>query len=398
MDLQEILRLDQLAKENGRRYTKKRTPSYERLIASLGRHFTGIIGPRGSGKTVLLKQLAVEKEGACYLSLDSLGELNLFETAKTLVEKYHFKTLLLDEIHYSKGFEGALKKIFDFLDVRIVFTSSVALAIAESAHDLSRRVQLMTMYPFSFREYLLFAKGVELPTLTIDDIVHRRWTAEHLHWGHAFENYLKGELYPFALEEPDVLPLLKNVLEKIVRRDVPLIMRLATAEIDTIEKMLAFIGRSAVDGINYSSVAQNVGITKYKAEQYIQLLAKSFVLKPLFPYGTNVLQEPKVLMCVPYRLLFKPYDEAIGALREDFAAEAMTMSGRELQYLKSTRGMKTPDFLIQEDDGDLVIEVGGKGKGRTQFKDFSAKKKMRLTDGIDVDHDRRPLFLLGYLV
>ncbi len=398
MELQEILRLDQLAKEDGRRYARKRTPSYQRLISSLGRHFTGIVGPRGSGKTVILKQMAVQQEGACYLSLDSLGELNLFETAKTLVEKYHFKILLLDEIHYHKHFEGELKKMFDFLSVRVVFTSSIALAIAESAHDLSRRVRLITLYPFSFREYLLFAKGVELPSLTIDDILHRRWTNEHLQWGHAFEGYLKGELYPFSLEEPDVLPLLKNVLEKIIRRDVPLIMRLATDEIDTIEKVAAFIGRSPVDGINFSSVAKNVGITKYKAEQYIQLLAKSFVLNPLFPHGTNVLQEPKVLMCVPYRLLFKPYDEAIGALREDFVAEAMAMSGSELHYLKSTRGMKTPDFLLQKDGGELVIEVGGKGKGRTQFRDFSAKEKVRLTDSVDVDGDRRPLFLLGYLV
>jgi predicted AAA+ superfamily ATPase len=179
---------------------------------------------------------------------------------------------------------------------------------------------------------------------------------------------------------------------------VPLIAKLTTDEIHTIEKVVTFIGRSPVDGINYSSIAKNVGITKYKAEQYIQLLKKSFILNPIFPFGTNVLKEPKVLMYLPYRLLYKPYEEAKGAIREDFFAEAMAMAGKGFHYLKSRRGMKTPDFLIEGDGEEIIIEVGGKGKGKEQFKGVYAKNKIRLTDSDDVDGNKRPLFLVGYLL
>ena len=81
---------------------------------------------------------------------------------------------------------------------------------------------------------------------------------------------------------------------------------------------MKFISKSYVDGINYSSISRNVGITKYKAESYIRLLEKAFVLNVVFPIGTNVLKEPKVLMCLPIRLLYQDVNQALGGMREDF--------------------------------------------------------------------------------
>ena len=49
-----------------------------------------------------------------------------------------------------------------------------------------------------------------------------------------------------------------------------------------------------MDGINYSSVSANVGVSKYKAEKYVDYLERSFILTRVFPAGSNVLKEPKV--------------------------------------------------------------------------------------------------------
>jgi predicted AAA+ superfamily ATPase len=171
---------------------------------------------------------------------------------------------------------------------------------------------------------------------------------------------------------------------------------LSTDEIPIIEKLVEFVGKAEVDGINYTSLSKNLGITKYKAGRYVELLNKSFILNTVMPFGTNVLKEPKVLMSLPYRLLFKEYGPAIGPLREDFFAEAMTMSGRRFFYLKSSRGAKTPDFLVQDVSGEIVIEVGGKGKGRKRFKDLVSKEKIVLTHSDDSEGDKRPLFIIGY--
>jgi len=41
--------------------------------------------------------------------------------------------------------------------------------------------------------------------------------------------------------------------------------------------------------------------------------------------------------------------------------------------------------------------VGGKGKGRSQFKGVDIKRKIILADGYDMTDIRRPLFLAGML-
>jgi len=220
---------------------------------------------------------------------------------------------------------------------------------------------------------------------------------EHLRYEYIFEDYLKGGLLPFSLEEADVYPILKNILEKIIRKDIPSVAGLQVDELNIIEKTLKFIGKSPVDGINFTSVSKNVGITKYKAEQYIRLLEKAFVLNLVFPEGTNVLKEPKILMYLPFRLLYKSYDESAGAIREDFFAEMLKMKGWIFNYLKTKRGAKTPDFLIKQGDKDIIVEIGGKGKGRQQFKGITARQKLILTHYQSIEGEKRPLSLFGFI-
>ena len=94
------------------------------------------------------------------------------------------------------------------------------------------------------------------------------------------------------------------------------------------------------------------------------------------PKGTNILKEPKILMALPYRLLFIDYEQAVGGLREDFFVEMMRSLDIDFYYLKSTRGAKTPDYLVPFNNGDIIIEIGGKKKGREQFKGIQTKKSL----------------------
>jgi predicted AAA+ superfamily ATPase len=259
------------------------------------------------------------------------------------------------------------------------------------------RNRLVKLLPFSFREYLAFRHDDRVAPITLGDILDRGWRAEHMRAGVRFDDYLRGELMPFAIDEPDVLPLLRSVLGTIIARDIPKVARLHTDELETIQKLIEFIGRSAIDGISYSALSRNLGITKYKAEQYVSLLEAAFVAQRVFPAGTNVLREPKILLSLPYRLLYRDFVDAVGGLREDFFAEAMRQTGIAFSYLKSTRGQKTPDYLLDHEGEKLVIEIGGQGKGRSQFKGVTPDHKLILAHGDRSDGIHRPLFLLGYL-
>lgn len=394
IDLDSLIELDRLAREDGKKYPKQRF-LYEALARETGRHFTGIVGPRGAGKTILLKQIALNEPNSFYLSLDTFRG-DLFETIKSLQAGLKVKTFLLDEVHMHPGFEGALKKIFDFLSVRLIFTSSTALAMVRSAQDLSRRVLLKTLYPFSLREYAFFKYDRLLNPFTLEDLIEKRWDRSLVEIGSFFTEYLQGGALPFALQETSPLALLRNILETVIYKDIARTTKAAMDEMDTMTKLVAFIGRSGIDGINYSSLSRNLGITKYKAEQYAALLERGFVLHRVLPEGTGVLKEPKIVMALPYRLLYRPYEEAIGGLREDFFVEAAKSLGLDLRYLKSTRGAKTPDYVLG-DRRSLVFEVGGRGKGRQQFKGFEAARKIVLSDSYESEGIKRPLFMLGLL-
>ena len=396
MKIDNIIELHKQAIEKNKQYSKRRFIA-EELLNDSGKHFVGLIGARGVGKSVLFKQIAALKEDAIYISVDSAEIENLYELIKTLTEFYKYKVFFLDEIHFYKEYEKALKTIYDFLDVKIFFTSSVSLSLFESIYDLARRVKIFNIFPFSYREYLAIKENIFLEKLNFIDIKEKNWNIEHIREGNQFKNYISGGLMPFSLEEPDVLTMQRNILEKIIYRDIPLVAKLTTDELELIKKTLNFIGKSQIDGINYSSLSNNLKITKYKAEQYITLLEKAFVINVIFPEGTNVLKEPKIVMNLPYRLLFKEYEDAIGGLREDFFVECMKLSGNTINYLKTNKGKKTPDYLIDDNGNNYIIEVGGKGKGIKQFKGIEMDKSIIFADGEKLDGIKRPLFLAGFM-
>ena len=99
----------------------------------------------------------------------------------------------------------------------------------------------------------------------------------------SFKYSLQGGILPFSLEEPEPFGFLESILEKVITRDIPSVVRLVVDELESIRRLLRFVGRSAVDGINYSSLSRNLGITKYKAEQYVGCLERAFILHQVFP-------------------------------------------------------------------------------------------------------------------
>ncbi|MBR2082854.1 MAG: ATP-binding protein [Elusimicrobiaceae bacterium] len=398
MDLTHLIELDRIAKENGHMYPHQRK-LFEELVQNTGKHFLGIIGPRGVGKTILLKQLANYYPNSFYISMDTF-EGNLFDTVKHLHDVMQVKNFFLDEVHTYKDFNKEIKKIYDVFEnkqLRIVLTSSTALGMERSKFDLSRRLLLKKLYPFSFSEYLYFKHGIRAELLSWKDLLTQPLSAHQMRYSEYFYSYLKGGLMPFSLQEQEILPLLKNILETIIYKDIPGIETLTTEELKIIEQLVKFIALSSVDGINYSTLSNNLKITKYKAEQYLSLLERAFVVQRVFPKGSNVMREPKVLLALPYRLLYRAFEESIGALREEFFVFSCTLEGLPVHYLKSTRGTKTADYVVSDEES-AVFEIGGKGKGRSQFKGLTVEKKIILADSIETNQaDKKPLFSLGLL-
>ncbi len=395
MEISKLVELDRLSKESAKQFKRSRR-LFAELLSDKGKHFVGIVGPRGVGKTTTLKQLALKLENSFYISMESF-EGKMFETLKDLKEKLGIRVFLLDEVHAYANFDKEIQSVYELLDLKVFFTSSTALSMGKYKNDMSRRLILKPLYPFSLREYIEFKTDAVIEPLSLEDFMGKKLPVSLLRYGEYFYDYIKGGLMPFALDEPDIIPLLDNILNAILYKDIPRVNRNITMEeLNTISKLVKFAALSAVDGINYSSISKNLGITKYKAEQYVLLLEQSFVIQVIFPTGTNVLKEPKVLLSLPYRLLFNGFDLALGGLREDFFAQCCKIFGKKINYLKSTTGKKTPDYILT--DMDTVFEIGGKGKGRSQFKGVKTGRKIILADSYAFNTtEKKPLFSLGLI-
>ena len=98
------------------------------------------------------------------------------------------------------------------------------------------------LYPFSFREYILFKTGEDLPVLTFKHILERTWLPMHIRFADLFEEYLRGGLMPFSLDEPEPMPLLRNIVQKVVSYDIPLVAALKTDELPAITGVLNLSG------------------------------------------------------------------------------------------------------------------------------------------------------------
>ena len=66
----------------------------------------------------------------------------------------------------------------------------------------------------------------------------------------------------------------------------------------------------------------------------MHIYSQALILNPIYPKGTNVLKEPKVLTSLPFRLLYSEMQQCLGAIREDFFAEMLIMKGYKFHYLK----------------------------------------------------------------
>ena len=250
MDESDLLTLDRLAVETVDTIDRKRF-AWDALASAEGRPFVGLVGPRGSGKTVLLRQLRREREDSLYISADTLeGNSDLFTLVRRLNEGYGIGRFFVDEIHAMNDYPRHLKQIYDFLPVRLWFTSSVSLSITAAGWDLSRRVKRHTLMPFSYREFLWFAGEPKSDRLSLEACLIKPIPSSYLRLRGRFERYLHGGLHPFMLEPGSAIDLFSNVVEKVITQDIPRFDRqLTVQDIDKLQKTLEFIGRSPVDGI-----------------------------------------------------------------------------------------------------------------------------------------------------
>ena len=325
-----------------------------------------LMGPRQVGKTTLIEHILKNKN---YLLLDGddpktrtlLSEPNT-EEIRSIIGNY--KYVFIDEAQRIKGIGLTMKIITDRIKNVQLFTSG------SSSFDLSNQIN----EPLTGRkwEYQLFPIS---------------WEEYENHHGYLYaeqqlENRLLYGLYPDVLNHPeDEISILKNLVDSYLYKDILSFAKIKKPEI--LEKLVQALALQVGNEVNYSELAQIVGVDKNTVSKYIDILQKGYVIFKLSSFTRNLRNEIKKNKKIYFydngirNMLignFNPLDLRTdkGALWENFLISERVKQIAYKQSLSHIYFWRTK----QQQEVDFVVEQGGKIYGY-KFK-WQQKKQIKL--------------------
>lgn len=370
----------------------------------------GILGARGVGKTTLILQHI--KNGwptgtkAMYISVDSpyFQARHLFDFAKE-VHQLGVAALFIDEIHKYPDWSVHLKSIYDSLpDLRIVFSGSSLLRIAQQKGDLSRRAIIYNLHGLSLREYINFSQGKEYPAYALETILgdHRRIGGDlcrEIKPLKEFRDYLRSGYYPFFLEGEALYTFkLREVINHILEVDLPFVSRIEPRQISKIKKLLYLLATTVPFVPNIAKLAEATDISRPRLYEYLEKLQEAKLLNLVRSQGRGyqVLTRPEKILLENGNLMYAITDEVnTGALRELFFVNQLR-NGYNIHPQLLENGVElaaSGDFIV---NGRHTFEIGGKKKGFKQLGGVA--EAFVVADDIEVGFKNKiPLWLFGFL-
>ncbi|HGZ70869.1 MAG TPA: AAA family ATPase [Nitratifractor sp.] len=366
----------------------------------------GILGQRGAGKTTLMLQYLKEyldKEKAIYISLDMpyFQTNTLFELAQEF-EALGGEYLFIDEVHKYEKWSLDIKSIYDFLDLKVVFSGSSMLQIYSQDADLSRRAMIYNLESLSFREYLKMKDKENFRVYTLEDIISNHTTiageiTKNIKVLPYFREYLQFGAYPFCLEgEESYQQKIIAIVNQILEVDMPYVTNTDITQIKKIKKMFFMLSQSVPFVPNITDIAKATNISRPKVYEYLEYLERAKLLIALTSKekGYNILKKPQKLFLHNTNLSYAFYKDAnIGTARETFFANQLKNSCKTLLEESCIYTSNQGDFLVNE---KYTFEIGGKNKGFQQIKGI--KQSFVAADDIEIGFGNKiPLWLFGFL-
>ena len=352
----------------------------------------GIIGPRGVGKSTMVKQFILshpDRQDWLYVSADHtyFSSSTLTALADEFV-KEGGRYLVIDEIHKYHGWSRELKQIYDsHAGLNVIFTGSSILDIKKGSADLSRRVLIFEMQGLSFKEYLKLFKDIDLPVYTLDEILaHKVTLPSDIHPLPLFREYLTRGYYPFcSLPGYDIR--LQQVIAQTMEVDIPQFAGMNVSTARKLRKMVDKISKMAPFKPSFMNLATELKVSKNDVPDYMLYLEQAGMIGQLRDDTGGIRglgKVEKVYIDNPNLMNVLAGDEPNkGNMRETFFFNQMRVSNDVISS-------RISDFRI----GDITFEVGGAKKGKKQLA--GAETGIVVRDDIEYGyHEFVPLWQFG---
>lgn len=389
-------------------YPELRFEHYRFLYAnfSLKDRLTGLVGPRGVGKTTLLLQVIKnqfkDKTTVFYFSADHIyfDKVTLYAFIEELYLTDGIDTFFIDEVHQYKNWSQELKNVYDgFPSIKIIFSGSSSLELVKGSYDLSRRAKMYYLPGMSFREYLNITTNSHIEKISFDNLMndHQKYDNILLETkkikGH-FNDYLQQGFYPFYRENPlSYHEKLLEVIDKTIYEDIANFYNLKTANLHYFKKILNFLASVPPGTLSVHNLSKNLSIDDKTVTTYLISLYETGLVNLIYPAesGNPGLRRPEKIFLNNTNLQFAiegniATNIEIGTIRELFFIQAVSQA--EQKVFHSKKG----DYTV----GEYTFEVGGKNKTTQQIqginKAFLVKADILLSGPREI-----PLMLFGFL-
>jgi hypothetical protein len=271
------------------------------------------------------------------------------------------------------------------------------LLLHQAEADLSRRASMYHLHNLSFREFLNFKTGDDLPIISLEQIL-----TDHINQANninqklrvlpIFAEYLKSGAYPYYFENTllfhdRVMATVKTIIES----DLMALSSFSYTSIVAMQKILALIAESVPFKPNISELSRKSGVARDILLKMIDLLIRADLLLMLRQDSTptGYLTKPEKLFLHNSSLAWalsangKP---DIGSVRETFFIN-------QLSCLHRVTLPKTGDFLV---NNQFTFEIGGANKTSIQIRETN--ESFVVQDNIEIGfYQTIPLWIFGFL-
>lgn len=350
----------------------------EQRITELSKTWPAILltGPRQSGKTTMLKNLA-EKEniGREYISLDDLTVREMAKNDPKMFLQLHKPPIIIDEVQYAP-------ELFTYIKIHVDthhnpgdfwLTGSQVFSLMKGVQEsLAGRVALLHMSPLSQREIIGAVPRpftTDFDTLADDSKNIQALTAPQMYariWNGCMPGLASGEY-------TDRNMFYSSYLSTYIERDV----RELSGAIDALKfsRFITAVAARASQLVNYKAMADDADIDQNTAKAWLQILETLGIIFLLHSYSNNVLKRtiktPKLyfydtgFVCYLTKWSSPEVAESgamSGALLENFAVSEIMKSyqnaGKEpyLNYYRD-RDAREIDVIIEGDGKLCPLEI-----------------------------------------
>lgn len=388
-----------------------------------------VIGPRQSGKTTLLKQIAKPLKKAKYIDFEDRDTLNLFNDDIKTFYNLHVKGaeyLFIDEFQYAKEGGQKLKYLYDTHKTKIIISGSSVLDLTNQALKyLVGRIFTFQLYPFSFKEFLsfrnpalyenlylevkekidnYFADKRKTPPLVSDAVIQEisKYYYEYVIYG----GYPRVAI---ADGKEEKITVLKNIYNIYLLREIRDILQLST-ELE-LQKLIKALALQTGSLVVYNELSQITSLNYKKLLEHINILEKTFLIKKVMPFYRNkrveIAKSPKVYFCDNgfRNVAIDNFQELVqrtdrGKLNENFVASQLLKEEDNINYWR-TKSNAEIDFILERRGQITAVEVKSTlhsnktGRALLSFKEkYSPNKMVVLSENyFAFDKKRNVLFM-----